>query len=270
MSKENEENESEINEIEYLSISKEIIEDNDIMQIDKERLNKEVIEGLRLLHLKSLYNFTEAAYNDIIKLFANKNISLYKVKKILEEFTGLVPTFYDICENSCIYYTDVYESYQNCPLCNSSRYDSNNKPKKVMPYLSIKEMLKIQYNNKVRAKELLYRYEYITNKELDDNDLDDIFDEDIYKELLERNLFKNNRDIAFTISCDGYQIFKQKTDDCWAFLIINNNLDPLIRVKKENLLIPFLIPGLKQPKDFNTFLRPFINEMKELEGKYFI
>src|SRR6266498_180853 len=277
MSKENEENESEINEIEYLSASKEISEDddfldnedynifnennseedndddndddddNDIMQIDEERLNKEVIEGLRLLHLKLLYNFTEVAYNDIIKLFANKNISLYKVKKILEEFTGLVPTFYDICENSCICYTDVYESYQNCPLCNSSRYDSNNKPKKVMPYLSIKEMLKIQYNNKVRAKELLYRYEYITNKELDDNDLDNIFDGDIYKELLERNLFKNNRDIAFTISCDGYQIFKKK-----------------------NLLISFLIPGPKQPKDFNTFLRPFINEMKELEGKYFI
>src|SRR6266542_4137467 len=204
MSKKNKENESEINEIEYLSASKEISEDddfldnedynifnennseednykdndndndNDIMQIDEERLNKEVIEGLRLLHLKLLYNFTEVAYNDIIKLFANKNISLY----------------------------------------NSSRYDSNNKPKKVMPYLSIKEMLKIQYNNKVRAKELLYHYEYITNKELDDNDLDDIFDRDIYKELLERNLFKNNRDIAFTISCNGYQIFKQKTDDC--------------------------------------------------------
>src|SRR6266540_3183383 len=187
MSKENEENESEINEIEYLSASKEI----------------------------------------------------------LEEFTGLVPTFYDICENSCICYTDVYESYQNCLLCNLSRYDSNNKPKKVMPYLSIKKMLKIQYNNKVRAKELLYHYEYITNKELDDNDLDDIFDRDIYKELLERNLFKNNRNIAFTISYNGYQIFKQKTDDCWAFLIINNNLDPLIRVKKENLLIPFLISGPK-------------------------
>src|SRR6266542_4144106 len=243
MRKENEENESEINEIEYLSTSKKISEeddfldnedynifnennseedndddnddndDNDIMQIDEERLNKEVIEGLRLLHLK---------------LFANKNISLYKVKKILEEFTGLVSTFYDICENSYICYTDIYESYQNCPLCNLSRYDSNNKLKKVMPYLSIKEMLKIKYNNKVRVKELLYRYEYITNKELDDNNLDNIFDGDIYKELLERNLFKNNKDIAFTISCDRYQIFKQKTDDCWAFLIINNNLDPLI------------------------------------------
>ncbi len=51
------------------------------MQVDKERLNKKVIEGLRLLHLKLVYNFTEAAYNNIIKLFANKNLSLYKVKK---------------------------------------------------------------------------------------------------------------------------------------------------------------------------------------------
>src|SRR6266498_2195493 len=220
-------------------------EENDAMQVDEERLNKKVIESLRLLHLKSLYNFTEVAYNDIIKLFTNKNISLYKVKKILKEFTRLIPTFYNICENFCICYTNVYKSYQNCPLYNSSRYDSNNKPKKVMPYLSIKKMLKIQYNNKVRAKELLYHYEYIINKELDDNDLNNIFDRDIYKELLERNLFKNNRDIVFTISCDGYQIFKQKTDDCWTFLIINNNLDPLIRVKKENLLIPFLIPGPK-------------------------
>jgi hypothetical protein len=74
----------------------------------------------------------------------------------------------------------------------------------------------------------------------------------------------------FCRSCDGYQIFKQKTDDCWLFLIINNNLHPSLRVKKENLLIPFLIPGLNQPKDFNTFLRPFVDEMKELESKNFI
>src|SRR6266498_2851642 len=64
-------------------------EENDAMQVDEERLNKKVIEGLRLLHLKSVYNFTEAAYNDIIKLFANENLSLYKIKKILEEFTRL-------------------------------------------------------------------------------------------------------------------------------------------------------------------------------------
>ncbi len=55
--------------------------ENDVIQVDEERLNKKIIEGFKLLYLKSLYNFTEAVYNDITKLFVNKNLSLYKVKK---------------------------------------------------------------------------------------------------------------------------------------------------------------------------------------------
>jgi Transposase family tnp2 len=241
--------------------------DEDIMQIDDKPdiYGEKIIEGLRLLHLKSLYNFTESAYDDIMKIFTIENVSLYKVKTYLKDVTNLIPEFYDMCENSCICYTGNYEAYTNCPICDASRLDVRGKAKKVMPYLSVKDRLKIQFNDENRAKELLYRYEYTTNK--NDDDLDDIFDGKIYKELVEKDLFNDKRDIAFTTSCDGYQIFKQKTDDCWLFLMINNNLDPSIRVKKENLLVPFLIPGPKQPKDFNSFLRPFVNEMKELESK---
>jgi hypothetical protein len=261
-SQDNEDDDDDINEDEDYD------NNEDLMQIeDHNIISKEVIEGLQLLYLKSLHNFTEAAYNDIIKVFAKKNLSLYKVKKSLERLTGLVPIFYDMCENSCICYTGNNKFLQSCPLCGLSRYDSTDKPKKVMPYLSIKKRLEIQYNDKVRAEELLYRHQYINNKDIDSEDLEDIFEGQMYKELLEINLFNDKRDIAFTVSCDGYQIFKQKTDDCWAFLLISNNLDPSIRVKKENLLIPFLIPGPTQPKDFNSFLRPFVDEMKELESE---
>ena len=244
--------------------------DDDIMPTVNTTPDKKIIEGLKLLYLKTLYNFTESAYDDIMKVFTTNNLSLYKVKKYLIEVTGLVPVFYDMCENSCICYTEQYKSYQNCPICNSARYSDSTrrKAKKVMPYLSIKDRLKTQFSDENRAKELLYRHEYIRNKS--DNDLDDIFDGKIYEELVNKNLFVDIRDIAFTASCDGYQIFKQKMDDCWLFLMINNNLDPSLRVKKENLLVPFLIPGPNQPKDFNTFLRPFINEMKELESKNFL
>ena len=254
---------------EYYSDYEDEDEDEDIMEIDDENdcISKKIIEGLRLLHLKSLYNFTEGAYEDIMKIFTIDNLSLFKVKKYLKNITELEPTFYDMCENSCICYTGIYVSYQNCPTCESSRLDGKGKAKKVMPYLSIKDRLRIQFNDVNRAKELLYRHEYITKR--GDDDLSDIFDGNIYKELSEEeNLFIGERDVAFTVSCDGYQIFKQKTDDCWLFLMINNNLDPTLRVKKENLLVPFLIPGPNQPKDFNSFLQPFINEMKELESNY--
>ena len=271
-SSDNESNDDESNDESNESSDNNENDDDNNMQIDDEINipNKEIIEGLKLLYLKSLYNFTESAYDDIMKIFTIKNLSLYKIKKYLKNITNLIPVFYDMCENSCICYTGQYKSYQNCPICDSTRFDVRGKAKKIMPYLSIKDRLQIQFDNENKAKELLYRYEYILNKKQDDNDLNDIFDGKIYKELVKENLFYDKRDIVFTVSCDGYQIFKQKTNDCWLFLMINNNLDPSLRVKKENLMIPFLIPGPNQPKDFNTFLRPFIDEMKELESMYII
>ena len=93
-----------------------------------------------------------------------------------------------------------------------------------------------------------------------------MFDGNMYKELCEMNFFLDKRELALTISCDGYQIFKQKTDDNWIFLVINNNLAPEKRVKKENLIISFMIPGPHQPKDFNSFLLPLVEELKILKG----
>ena len=90
----------------------------------------------------------------------------------------------------------------------------------------------------------------------------------MYKELTEEGYFTDERDIALIGSTDGYQIFKQKTDDCWVIMFINANLPPNERVKKENLLISAIIPGPNQPKNFNSFLRPIVNELKELEGKF--
>jgi hypothetical protein len=67
-------------------------------------------------------------------------------------------------------------------------------------------------------------------------------------------------------STDGYQIFRQKRDDCWVILFINANLPPDMRVQKENLMITALIPGPKAPKNFNSFLQPLVDELKQLQG----
>ena len=104
----------------------------DKMQMeDHNIISEEVIEGLKLLYLKSLFNLSEVAYYGINEAYVKKDLSLYKVKKSLEKITGLVPIFYDMCENSCICYTGIYESLQSCPLCESSRYDSTNNLKKL-------------------------------------------------------------------------------------------------------------------------------------------
>ena len=47
---------------------------------------------------------------------------------------------------------------------------------------------------------------------------------------------------------------------------MNGNLSPAQRVKKENLLIVTMFPGPQAPKDFNSFMRPIVDELKSLEG----
>src|SRR2546421_204004 len=79
-------------------------------------------------------------------------------------------------------------------------------------------------------------------------------------------IFNDERDVALIGSVDGYQIFRQKTDDCWVVLMINANLCLENRVKKENLMITSIIPGPNEPKHFNLFMYPIVNELKDLES----
>ncbi|GET50952.1 transposase domain-containing protein [Rhizophagus irregularis DAOM 181602=DAOM 197198] len=205
---------------------------------DNTTFSNELFEGLRLLYVKSNFNFSEAAFNNIYKAFNRNKISFNKVKRKLGSIVGIEPKIYDI----------------------------NGKARKNLPFISIIEHLKLQFKNPERSKELLYRHNYTCNKgEFAHNNIGDIFDGQIYQELLNDEYFLDPRDIAFTASCDGYQIFRQKTDDCWVFLFLNNNLPQELRVKKENLMVTLIIPGPKQPQDFNSFLYPLIQEIKSLQ-----
>lgn len=221
--------------------------------------------------MKSNFNFSEAAFNNIMKAFNKSGISLFKIKKKLCSLVGIEPQIYDMCINSCCAFTGDFENESRCRYCNEARYYSNGKARKQIPYISIIERLKLQFKNSERSKELLYRYNYTNNiEDLNHNDIGDVFDGLLYRELLAEGYFSDKRDIAFTASCDGYQIFRQRTDDCWVFLFLNNNLPQESRVKKENLMITLIVPGPRQPQDFNSFLHPLIQEMKTLQGNFFV
>ncbi len=65
---------------------------------------------------------------------------------------------------------------------------------------------------------------------------------------------------------DGFQIFRAQRDGgttCWPLITLNFNLPPEIHTWLAHI-IPLSIPGPKAPKDFNSFLHPFVDECKKL------
>lgn len=226
------------------------------------------------MNIKNKHNLTDNAFNDILKLYGNNESSLYLIQKRLADFVGIKSIFIPMCVNSYCAFTDQFASSERCPWCDQAAYniDSSNvrTPRKVVTFLPLLDRLKLQYNDPKRSSDLRYRYQYINNNEYEGGSIGDVFDGILYKELAEDGYFKDERDIVLIGSTDGYQIFKQRTDDCWVVMFINVNLPPNERVKKENLLISAIIPGPSQPKNFNSFLRPIVDELKRLEGKFLI
>ena len=101
-----------------------------------------------------------------------------------------------------------------------------------MAFFPLKDRFLIQYQDLNRSQALQYRYNYTSSVEyINEEGYGDIFDGKRYKELFDDGFSPDYRDIALTASIDGYQIFKQKTDDCWIVLFINANLKPQERVK---------------------------------------
>ena len=48
-------------------------------------------------------------------------------------------------------------------------------------------------------------------------------------------------------------------------ILINLNLPPNERYKIENIIASIIIPGLRWPREIDTFLRPLVNKLKELD-----
>ena len=242
-----------------------------ILYLDSEEkfhLSDEMSYALRLLDIKSHCNLTDNAFHQIMTAVSCKNISLHQVKKKLKSIVQIEPILIDMCPNSCCAYTRNYKYYNECEHCHTTRFQNGtSSPRRQMAYFSIKDRFIIQYQDPTRFEELKYRAIYIQRQGFNsDRKIGDIFDGMRYKKLLSDGFFCDDRDIALIGSIDGYQIFQQKTDDCWVVLMINANICSENRIKKENLMITAIISGPKETKYFNSFMYPIIKELKELEG----
>ncbi|CAG8721411.1 22236_t:CDS:2 [Gigaspora margarita] len=221
-----------------------------VKQYDNYQLPPGFSEALRLLDIKVQSNMSNNIYQQVMVGFSNEQVSQYCAIKKLTSIVQIEPKWIDMCVKSCIVFTDNFSKAISCHYCNEPCYENekNKNSQKKLAFFSLKDRFILQYSDSTRSKELQYQYNYTTSSEYDNNNCGNIFDREQYKDSVENGCFSYYQDIALIGSLDGYQIFRQKTDDCWIILFLNGNISP------EN-----------RPKNLNTFLRPIIDELKELE-----
>ncbi|QRW26138.1 Transposase family Tnp2 protein [Rhizoctonia solani] len=217
--------------------------DKDTLEMDNiiaKTLTKEEMDSIKMMAIRlfghiSQRNYKRSWYSFWEKIYL---LSAYCLHQKLAILSGISPQPIDCCINVCHAFTGPYANEDICSTCKEPRYDSKGRPRQ------------------------------------EEGRMDDYIDLQRYKDLCESNIIVKGEDlgvryfhgscnIAYAVMTDGVNLFKQAHSEkstCWPIMAINLNLPASKRVKLCNLIPLGVIPGPNQPKDFDSYLEPFVGE----------
>ncbi|KAL2542697.1 Uncharacterized protein Adt_03675 [Abeliophyllum distichum] len=232
----------------------------------------------KLMHLKVVNKWTNKSVDGLLKLlksaFPKINLvdSHYEAKKLMSKL-GLEYKCIHVCRNDCTLFWKENVDKEICPVCYESRWvqiagksPGKNVPHKVLRYFPLTPRLKHLFATTHTVR--LMRW-HNTGRSKDEDDMGHPVDGKAW-----RSFEKNHPDFACEIiniplglSSDGFNPFGNMSQSysMWPVVLATYNLPPWLCMKEENLMLTLLIPGLQSPgKDMDVFLRPLVDELKEL------
>jgi hypothetical protein len=243
------------------------------MLTDEEMLNIKMMS----IHLcgdisRANYDCMRHAFHKQLKCY-----TLFKVQSRLATLSGISSVVYDCCCNNCMAFTGPHASDTDCRFCGASCYSAKGKTIAQWETIPLIPQLQDFFSDKTMAKSMQYQHQYVQHEGL----VKDVFDSEYYKRLCKKNVvidgvatgckyFQGEHDIVLSLLGDGVQLFEQglcSLDTCWPIILQNLNLPPEECCKLHNVLAVAIIPGLNQPKDFNSFFHPFVKEVIQLAGR---
>ena len=211
------------------------------------------------------------------KAAATEILSLYMVRKLAMEVTGLISQMVDMCPKSCMAFTGESKDLQFCTYerrhgpCGQPRYDKKGHPRAQMIYTPITPVIQTLYMNRDMAEAMQYRDKHLQmalqklegkSSPTEYSDFSDSINH--INQFRHSELFQQKTDTAITISGDGAQLTMKKQSDVWVLVVTILNLPPNMRSRAANIIIPLVIPGPSAPGDVESFIYVLYEELAKL------
>ncbi|QRW02459.1 Transposase family Tnp2 protein [Ceratobasidium sp. AG-Ba] len=239
----------------------------------RETITEQELDSIKMAAIRQFGHISQRNYERIRYSFRDKVflMTLQCFGTRIAKLSGVKPEDYDCCINVCHAFIGRFADEDKCSTCGALRYDELGRPRQSYQYIPTTGRFLAMFNNPSFIEKLEYRHNY----EQREGRIDDVFDGQLYKNLCQQNIaiegedigvkyFSGKYDIATSLLADGVQIFKQETATCWPIILQILNLPPRDRVQMRNVMPLCVIPGPNQPKDFNSFLEPFVLECQKM------
>ncbi|KAL3839280.1 hypothetical protein ACJIZ3_023871 [Penstemon smallii] len=232
---------------------------------------------VKLLNIKVLNRMTNKCYDMIVALFKeylpDGDIippSFYEARKVLKGI-GLGYQLIHACKNDCILFWKEHENLENSPVCNESRWKVNGAkrkkiPHKILRYFPLKPRLQRLYMSRKTASDMRWHKD---GKVESDDTMIHPADSEVWKDFDKQYPWfgQDPRNIRLGFATDGFNPFGNMNNSysIWPVILMAYNLPPWLCMKEPYLMLTLLIPGPRSPgKDIDVYLRPLIEELKEL------
>ena len=235
---------------------------------------------VKALHLfLSTTNASRTTYDKIrtsmLRCYPNDPfLSFWQVKQRVEQLSGVVPVFSDMCPSTCVGFTGPLADCDRCPLCGTDRYRSGTQvPQRQFVTIPLGPVIQALYGSPETVGKMHYR-DQATAKILEYAQLhggmlkeynDTTCGRD-YLEAVKAGKIKND-DVYVQLSLDGAQLYQDKESDCWIFVYIIHNLAPNLRYGKKLVIPAGFIPGPEKMKDSDSFLYPILYHISALQNE---
>ncbi|KAG2755623.1 hypothetical protein P692DRAFT_201860280 [Suillus brevipes Sb2] len=204
-----------------------------------------------------LEHAAQAAYKGITDSAARsfpgaEDIPTYHgVERLVAELSGIDSVKHHMCLNMCIAFTGPFADLEQCPFCDSHRYDQlkleatgKQVPAREFHTIPLGPQLQALWHDPESAENMRYRRERTAailqhlqqhNGKLDAVD-DFICGSNYLDAVMQGRINENN--MVLMISMDGAQLYRSKISDCWIVIWIILDHHPSRHYKKQ-----YVLPG---------------------------
>ncbi|CAL5322070.1 unnamed protein product [Camellia sinensis] len=234
---------------------------------------------VKLLHLKIFNRWSNKSLTMLLELLKEAlpigetlPCSYNEAKQIIRDL-GLDYQKIHLCKNDCVLFWKEYENEDECPTCKAPRYKvrkgkvkGKKIPHKVLRYFPLKPRLQRLFISRKTAIDMKWHKDKRVEEE---NVLRHPADSEAWKDFDKKHesFAKDPRNVRLGLASDGFNPFGNMSNSysIWPVFLVPYNLPPWKCMKDPFFMMPLLIPGRRAPGfDFDVFLRPLIDELKEL------
>jgi hypothetical protein len=247
-----------------------------IIVSEQNGLREADIAVVRSLLYKLRHNLGARAFDEgRVALTTSPSQAVPPLRDSRRRLTGLAgfdALKFDCCFNSCVCYApDEYRDLDKCPYCGDPRFDSAGKPRKQFSALPLIPVLLALVAAERPATDMGYRAAFKRDK----GGVSDVFDGKLYRRMRKRHVnvngaelphkfFDGPRDVAIGFATDGFSPYRKKTITAWPIVLVNYNLPPKLRFRREHIICVGCIPGPNKPKNIDSFLWFLVMELLRL------